>query len=66
MSDGAVIRVGGTLMSDRTGHVYGYNERIAPDEYVPTEQDFNKIGADNDRVVRAAVKWLKEQAPCAR
>jgi len=65
LSDGALINVAGALMADRAGYVYDYNERIAPDQEVATEQNFAQVGTDNDRVVQAATQWLESQGSCA-
>jgi C-terminal processing protease CtpA/Prc len=66
LGDGALINLAGALMADRTGYVYPYNERIAPDQEVATEQNFARVGTDDDRVVQAATQWLKSQGSCAQ
>jgi C-terminal processing protease CtpA/Prc len=64
MSDGAIIVLTTALEADRTGRVYGFNERIQPDHYVRVNT--NLIGNDNDPVMRAGVDWLLTQPECTR
>jgi C-terminal processing protease CtpA/Prc len=64
MPDGAYISVSNTLESDRTGRVYGYDERIRPDQYVTP--NYRYLGSDNDPLVQAAIPWISSQPGCAR
>jgi carboxyl-terminal processing protease len=60
MSDGAAIALTTAQEMDRTGRLYGVNERIAPDEYVRAE--YRLIGALDDPVMRAGYDWLMAEA----
>ena len=64
LSDGAAIFVTGALEMDRTGHVYGYGERIAPDEVVATNPRL--IGTDSDPVLLAGMQWLNSMLEPSR
>lgn len=64
MEDGAYITVSSTLEADRTGHVYGMNEKIAPDQKVMTSP--RSIGTDSDSVLQIGVAWLNRQTSCAK
>ncbi len=64
LSDGAAIILTTALEADRTGHVYGLTERIAPDQLVANPEP-QTIGTDADPVLRAAVAWLQTQPGCA-
>jgi C-terminal processing protease CtpA/Prc len=63
LSDGAAIILTTALEADRTGHVYGLTERIAPDQLV-ANPDPRIMGTDADPVLRAAVAWLQTQPGC--
>jgi C-terminal processing protease CtpA/Prc len=64
LSDGAAIILTTSLEADRTGHVYGLTERIAPDQLI-ANADPRTIGTDSDPVLRAALAWLQTQLRCA-
>jgi C-terminal processing protease CtpA/Prc len=51
--------------TDRTGRVYGHNESIAPDESV---EGYFTYAEDpkRDKVLPAALAWLRQQPGCAR
>jgi hypothetical protein len=49
---------------DRTGHVYGYNEHVSPDQYVMSSG--TNVGTDRDPVLQAAVEWLNTQIDTVR
>jgi carboxyl-terminal processing protease len=63
LSDGAAIILTTSLEADRTSHVYGLTERIAPDQLV-ANPDPRTMGTDADPVLRAAVAWLQTQSGC--
>jgi C-terminal processing protease CtpA/Prc len=64
MSDGALIAIATSLEADRTGHIYGADEKIAPDQYV--QADDKLIGSDSDPVLLAGLTWLQTQPLCTR
>jgi carboxyl-terminal processing protease len=64
MSDGALIAIATSLEADRTGHIYGADEKIAPDQYV--QWDYKLTGSDNDPVMLAGLAWLQAQPSCAK
>jgi C-terminal processing protease CtpA/Prc len=64
MSDGALLILTTALEADRTGRVYGFNEKIQPDEQVRVEPLL--FGKDNDPVMRKGLQWLHAQAGCAK
>jgi C-terminal processing protease CtpA/Prc len=60
MSDGAVIKVTQGLAMDRTGHIYLYNERIQPHQFI--QPNFTVLpGSDDDPVLKSALEWLSIQ-----
>ena len=64
LSDGAYLVVSSALEEDRTGHVYGMNEKIAPHQAVATNSRL--VGTDDDPVLQAAVQWLSALPQCSR
>jgi C-terminal processing protease CtpA/Prc len=65
LDDWAYLIVTTGYDADRTGKVYGYNERIQPDQFVASGSP-DQQGTDADPVLAAGVKWLREQPACAR
>jgi hypothetical protein len=62
MNDGAIIRLTVAVEMDRTGHIYGYNERIQPDQFVAPNYKIAPIpGSADDPVLKAGVEWLRAQ-----
>lgn len=60
MSDGAVLKLTIGLEMDRTGHIYGYNERIQPDQF--SQPNYTLLpGSNQDPAVLAATEWLRTQ-----
>ena len=66
LSDGAELAVTDVKEADRTGRVYGYNEKIQPDEYMPSVGSIQDQGSSSDPVLVAALAWLHTQPPCTR
>jgi hypothetical protein len=64
MSDGALVAIATALGADRTGHVYGPDEKIAPDQYM--QGDYERTESDNDPVMLAGLAWLQVQPQCSR
>jgi carboxyl-terminal processing protease len=64
MSDGAIVQVSSQLEMDRTGHIYGYDERIAPDEVVATNPRL--VGTDSDPVLQVGMQWLNSMLEASR
>jgi C-terminal processing protease CtpA/Prc len=62
MSDGASVILTLALEMDRTGHQYGYNERIQPDQNVASRSGVS--GTVGDPVMQAAATWLVQQPGC--
>lgn len=60
MVDGAVLVVTVSRPADRLGRAYG--GPIEPDQPIPI--DWTRIGSDDDPVIAAAVRWLREQPSC--
>ena len=65
LSDDAELIVTSGLEADRTGRVYGYNERIQPDQFVASGSP-DQQGTDSDPVLTAGVKWLRTQPACTK
>ncbi len=61
MSDEAMIKLTVAVEMDRTGHLYGYNEKIRPDQFVSPNYDYRVLGSDDDPAVKSAVDWLHGQ-----
>jgi carboxyl-terminal processing protease len=59
--DGAILVVTTGRASDRSGHEY--DGPIQPDQAVTI--DWALVGSEVDRVIRAAVVWLREQRQCS-
>jgi C-terminal processing protease CtpA/Prc len=57
LSDGAVLNLTIAIEADRTGKTY--DKKIPPDTEIKT--DWSLYGTDEDTVIQAALKWLKNQ-----
>lgn len=57
LTDGAILNLTTALEADRTGK--NYDSKIPPDTEIKT--NWSLYGTDEDPVIQAAIKWLKNQ-----